>query len=147
MIPPRIAAVRLGEVCGTVLATAARTNESIWVLDADLGDCNGAEKFLMSHPSKFVEVGIAEQAAVSMAAGIAACGGRPFVFSFAAFLCYRALDQIRVCASQTRLPVTLVCSHAGGCCGRNGKTHSALDDLGILAALPSVSIWSPADAK
>jgi transketolase len=67
------------------------------------------------------------------------------VFSFAAFLCYRAYDQVRVCLSQARQPVTLVGSHSGGCSGRNGKTHAAINDIALMASLPGVRVWAPAD--
>ncbi|HEX8688346.1 MAG TPA: transketolase C-terminal domain-containing protein, partial [Pyrinomonadaceae bacterium] len=62
-----------------------------------------------------------------------------------AFLCYRAYDQIRVCLSQTRMPVTLVGSHTGGCSARNGKTHAALNDVALMSSLPHMRIWSPGD--
>jgi transketolase len=76
---------------------------------------------------------------------MAATGLLPCVFSFAAFLCYRAYDQIRVCLSQAHQPVILVGSHAGGLAGRNGKTHAALNDLALLLSLPAVRVWAPAD--
>jgi transketolase len=82
---------------------------------------------------------------VSAAAGIASCGGRPWVFSFAAFLCYRAYDQIRMCLSQANQPVTLVGSHSGGCAGRNGRSHAALNDLALMTSLPNMTVWAPAD--
>jgi transketolase len=88
--------------------------------------------------------GASEQCMVSMAAGLASCGARPWAFSFAAFLCFRAYDQIRVCISQTGAPVTLVGSHSGGCGGRNGKTHLALNDIAVVASLPGIEVWAPA---
>jgi transketolase len=82
---------------------------------------------------------------ISVAAGMADSGMRPFVFSFAAFLCFRAYDQIRICLSQACLPVTLVGSHAGGLAARNGKTHAAPNDLALMLSLPSMDVWAPAD--
>ena len=137
--------MRLGDHCGRYLAELARARGDVWVLDADLADSDGAVHFATEHPDRFVEGGIAEQSLVSMAAGMAACGARPWVFSFAAFLCFRAYDQIRVGLSQARQPVTLVGSHAGGCAGRNGKTHSALNDLALMTTLPGMRVWSPGD--
>lgn len=138
--------MQLGSVCANYLAAQVKTDKKIWVLDGDLADSYGAEHFAEQHPSNFISAGIAEQNMVSVAAGLATTGNHPWVFSFAAFLCYRAYDQIRICISQTKLPVTLVGSHAGGCCGRNGKTHVALNDIALMATLPNIDIWTPADA-
>lgn len=137
---------QLGSVCAKYLAAQANVEKRIWVLDGDLADSDGAEHFVAQHPMNFIAGGIAEQNMVSVAAGLAAAANHPWVFSFAAFLCYRAYDQIRIGISQTNLPVTLVGSHAGGCGGRNGKTHLALNDIAVMATLPNIEIWTPADS-
>ena len=123
----------------------ARTESALWVLDGDLADLYEATDFEAEFPDRFVMCGIAEQNMVSFAAGMAACGARPWVFSFAAFLAYRAADQVRVSLSQTNMPVVLVGSHAGGCAGRNGKTHMATGDLAVFTSLPGISVWTPSD--
>jgi len=135
---------RLGSYCGDELARIAHHDQRVCVLDADLADSDGADQFQRRHPDRFFQVGIAEQCMVSMAAGMASCGLRPWVFSFAAFVCYRAYDQIRLCVSAANQPVTIVGSHSGGCTGRNGKTHAAVNDLALMASLPNMSVWSPA---
>lgn len=137
---------QLAKVCGSYLVTKASSNSSIYVLDGDLADSDGAEIFAESLPERFIACGIAEQNMVSVAAGLASLQCRPWVFSFSAFLCYRAYDQIRVGISQTNLPVTLIGSHSGGCGGRNGKTHLALNDIAVMASLPGIHIWAPADS-
>src|SRR5438132_8273085 len=104
---------RLGDHCGQLLAELAGREPRLRVLDGDLADSDGAIHFARRHPERFIMSGIAEQAMVSMAAGMASCGLRPWVFSFAAFLCYRAYDQIRVCLSQSKQAVTVVGSHTG----------------------------------
>jgi transketolase len=139
--------LRLGDHCGLYLGDLAAQDPRIWVLDGDLADSEGAMHFAQRHPERFVMAGIAEQSMVSMAAGMASCGLRPWVFSFAAFLCYRAYDQIRVCLSQARQPVTLVASHSGGCSARNGKTHAALNDIALMASLPGMQVWAPAGPR
>ena len=136
---------RLADHCGRELARIADREPSIWVLDGDLADSDGAWHFAERHPGRFLMAGIAEQNMVSVAAGMASAGLRPWVFSFAAFLCYRACDQVRVCLSQARQPVVLVGSHSGGTSGRNGKSHSALNDLAIMLSLPRIQVWSPGD--
>lgn len=137
---------RLGDVCGLYLARLADADRRIWVLDGDLADSDGSARFFERHPDRFCMAGIAEQNMVSMAAGMASCGARPFVFSFAAFLCFRAYDQIRTSVCQGRQPVVLVGSHSGGCSGRNGKTHTALNDIAVMTTLPHMQVWSPACA-
>lgn len=137
---------RLAEACVDALTRFADTDARIWLVDGDLAPSYGVDRFAAVRPDRFVMAGIAEQNMVSMAAGMAACGARPWVFSFAAFLAYRAADQIRVSVSQTELPVALVGSHAGGCGGRNGKTHQSLNDLGVIGGFPHIEIWTPGDA-
>jgi transketolase len=136
----------LAERCALALAARAGADRRIRVLDGDLADSVGTDAFARAHPGAFIMGGIAEQNLVSMAAGMASCGLRPWVFSFAAFLGWRAADQIRVSVAQTALPVVMVGSHAGGCVGRNGKTHAALGDLAVMLALPTIEVWCPADA-
>ena len=138
--------MKLADHLGHTLARHAHTDERIHVLDGDLADSDGALHFARCHPGRFLMSGIAEQNMVSVAAGMAECGRRPWVFSFAAFLCYRAYDQVRVCLSQSRMPVTLVGSHAGGLSARNGKTHAAPNDLALMLSLPDMAVWAPADA-
>jgi transketolase len=136
---------RLADHCGEQLASSGEHDPRLWVLDGDLADSDGAMHFAERHPARFLMAGIAEQNMVSVAAGMANAGLKPWVFSFAAFLCYRAYDQIRVCMSQARQPVVLVGSHAGGQCGRNGKTHTALNDMALMLSLPCIQVWSPGD--
>lgn len=136
--------LRLADHCGLHLGGLAERDERIWVLDGDLADSDGAIHFAERHPGRFLMAGIAEQSMVSVAAGMASCGFRPWVFSFAAFLCYRAYDQVRVSVCQSGLPVTLVGSHSGGCSSRNGKTHAALNDVALMASLPGMRVWAPA---
>lgn len=137
--------MKLADTVGRTLADVAEREPRVFVLDGDLADSDGAIHFAQQHPQRFLMAGIAEQGMVSTAAGMAEAGLRPWVFSFAAFLCYRAFDQVRICLSQSKQPVTLVGSHAGGLAGRNGKTHAAPNDLALMLSLPNIAIWAPAD--
>lgn len=138
--------MKLADHAGLVLTEMARRDARIFVLDGDLADSDGALHFARSHPSRFLMAGIAEQNMISVAAGMSETGLCPYVFSFAAFLCFRSYDQIRVCLSQAPHPVTLIGSHAGGLSGRNGKTHAALNDLALMLTLPNMNVWAPADS-
>ncbi len=137
--------MKLADHAGKILAELAYADPRIFVLDGDLADSDGAIHFAQRHPQRFLMAGIAEQNMVSVAAGMAEAGMRPAVFSFAAFLCYRAYDQIRICLSQANQPVMLIGSHAGGLLGRNGKTHAAVNDLAVMLSLPEMQVWAPAD--
>lgn len=137
---------KIVDLIGLALAKHAQTDERIFVLDGDLADSDGAYHFAEQWPQRFLMGGIAEQNLVSVAAGMASAGRRPFVFSFAAFLCFRAFDQVRIGVSQSNQAVTLVGSHAGGLSGRNGKTHAAPNDLALMLSLPNIEVWAPADS-
>jgi transketolase len=136
---------RLCDVLGRELAHRGDFDGRLWAVDGDLADSDGAHFFASRHPERFVMAGISEQCAVALAAGLATGGKYPFVFSFAAFLCCRAYDQIRTCVSQTGLPVVLIGSHAGGCTGKNGKSHTILNDLALMTTLPGLQVWAPSD--
>lgn len=120
-------------------------DDRIFVIDGDLADSDGAICFANKRSDRFIMAGIAEQNMVSLAAGLAETGNRPRLFSFASFLCFRGYDQTRICLSQAGQPVALVGSHAGGLGGRNGKSHTALNDLSLMLTLPRLQVWAPAD--
>jgi transketolase len=138
---------RLAAAIADALSQATRDRDDLWVLDGDLGDSYGLyDEAHQPRFDRFLQVGIAEQTLVGAAAGLAAAGKSPWVFSFSAFLCHRASDQIRTCVAQPKLPVVLVGSHAGASAGANGSSHASLDDLGMLAAMGGIELWAPADA-
>src|SRR5947209_423967 len=124
---------RLAIHLAEMLAQASVGRSDLWVVDGDLGDSYGLyDEEDRPRFSRFVQVGIAEQTMVAVAAGLAASGQRPWVFSFSAFLCHRSADQIRTCVAQPKLPVVLVGSHAGAATGPNGSSHASLGDLGVI---------------
>jgi transketolase len=138
---------RLAVEIADALSLAARERDDIWVLDADLGDSYGLyDDAHRPRFARFLQTGIAEQTLVGAAAGLAAAGKLPWVFSFSAFLCHRAADQIRTCVAQPGLPVVFVGSHAGAATGTNGCSHASLADLGVLGAIGGIELWAPADA-
>jgi transketolase len=137
---------RLAVEIADALSLAARERDDIWVLDGDLGDSYGLyDDHQQPRFARFLQVGIAEQTLVGAAAGLAAAGKLPWVFSFSSFLCHRAADQIRTCVAQPALPVVLVGSHAGAATGVNGCSHASLGDLGVLSAIGGIELWAPAD--
>jgi transketolase len=137
---------RLGVHLADALADASAGRSDIWVIDGDLGDSYGLfDEECRPRFSQFLQAGIAEQSMVAVAAGLATTGMRPWVFSFSAFLCHRAADQIRTCVAHQQLPVVLVGSHAGAATGPNGSSHASLGDLGVIGSIGGIAQWAPAD--
>lgn len=137
--------MKLAEHLADLLCEHAATDEAIFVLDGDLADSNGADRFAARYPERFLMAGIAEQNLLGVAAGLASTSVKPWAFSFAAFLVYRAYDQIRVSVAQSLQPVVLVGSHAGALAARNGKSHATLNDIALMSTLPHLEVYAPAD--
>lgn len=131
---------------GEALADIAARTPRLVVLDPDV--CTSTQTALLraSCPGQFISAGIAEANAVCMAAGLAACGFIPWVSTFAAFLATRSLDQVRSSVAHTGLPVKLNGAYGGLPSGRGGATHSMMEDIAIMRALPGVIVLSPADS-
>ncbi len=128
----------------TLVALAGRHPELV-VLDADLASDCRVRAFELAHPERFVEVGIAEQDMVSMAAGLARQGLLPVVNSFASFLASRANEQIYNAASE-EARIVYACHYAGLIPAGPGKSHQSLRDASLFAALPNVAIVHPGTA-
>jgi transketolase len=116
------------------------------VLDADLASDCRIRAIELEQPSRFIEVGIAEQDLVSMAAGLARQGLLPVVNSFAAFLASRANEQIYNQASEGT-KVVYALHYAGVIPAGPGKSHQSIRDVSLLGALPNVAIVQPANSE
>jgi transketolase len=128
------------------LVKIAETKPSIVGIGCDITASVGMASFASKFPERFFSVGIAEQNALTIAAGMALAGKIPFVASYATFIAMRTLDQIRVSVCYNHLPVKIGGAHAGISVGPDGATHQALEDMAALRALPNMVILSPADA-
>jgi transketolase len=137
-IAPRVA---WGE---TMIELADRYPDFL-LLDGDLANSTRADILNNARPDRFLEMGIAEQNMVGVAAGLVAVGFVPWVSSFAAFIASRDLDQIRVVVAQPRLNVKLVGGYSGILTGSTGKTHQSVDDIAIFRAMPNMTVIVPAD--
>ncbi len=129
----------------TSLTEVATTRSEIILLDGDNSTSSQADIFAAAHPDRFLEMGIAEQNMVGVAAGLATLGYVPFVNAYACFQVYRAHDQIRVLVAQTGLPVRFVAGAAGLLFGSAGKTHQTPDDVAIMRAMPGMTVVCPGD--
>jgi len=132
-------------VLGDTLAELADDDKRIVVLDGDVGVSTGVADFEASHPDQFLQMGIAEQAMLGVAAGLATVGFVPVVSSFACFAVGRAFDSIRVLIAQPGLNVKIAGGFAGLLTGKTGKTHQMFDDVAIMRTLPKVTVLAPAD--
>jgi len=97
------------------------------------------------YPNRFFQAGVAEQNMVSMAAGLSLEGKIPFASTFAAFIPYRTLDQIRISVCYPKLNVKFGSTHAGLTVGEDGATHQALEDIAIMRSLPNMTVVVPCD--
>lgn len=128
------------------LLKAAAIYPEIIGLGSDITSSVGMDKFAKAYPDRFYSLGIAEQNAMTVAAGMAMTGKIPFVASYATFIVMRTLDQIRVSLCYNNLNVKIGGAHAGISVGPDGATHQALEDIAALRAIPNMTILSPADA-
>ena len=130
---------------GDALRQLVDERPELVVLDADLASDCRIRTIELEQPSRFVEVGIAEQDMVSMAAGLARQGLLPVVNSFASFLASRANEQIYNQASEGT-KVVYALHYAGLIPAGPGKSHQSLRDISLLAAVPNVTIAQPANS-
>jgi transketolase len=136
----------LRDVFGDTLVSLGSTNPNVVVLDADLANSTKADKFAMAYPSRFLQMGIAEQNCVGVAVGLASLGFVPWLSSFTVFFTHRAIDPIRMLVAQTRANVKIGAAYAGLMTGLTGKTHQDVEDLAIMRAMPDMTVLAPADA-
>lgn len=133
------------EVFGHTVSELADHDPRIVMLDGDLGSSTKADIFEQAHGDRFLQMGIAEQNMIGVAAGMATMGLMPFISTFVSFAVVRPLDQVRVQIAQTGANVKLTAGYAGLFTGMAGKTHHIVDDISIMRAMPGIVTISPAD--
>ncbi|MGN6691532.1 MAG: transketolase C-terminal domain-containing protein, partial [Sphingopyxis sp.] len=130
-------------VFGETLAKLAETDKRIVAITAAMPSGTGVDKFAKAHPDRTFDVGIAEQHAVTFAAGLAAQGMRPFAAIYSTFL-QRAYDQVVHDVAIQNLPVRFAIDRAG-LVGADGSTHAGSFDVTYLATLPNMVVMAAAD--
>jgi transketolase len=120
-------------------------NPGVVVLDADLSVSTQTNKFAGKYPSRFINVGCAEQNLMGVAAGFAIAGKIPFASTYAIFS-MRAWEQIRNTIAHDKLSVKIAVSHAGLTNGPDGASHQSLEDLALMRVIPNMSVINPCDA-
>jgi 1-deoxy-D-xylulose-5-phosphate synthase len=130
-------------VFGETLAKLAETDDRICAITAAMPSGTGVDKFAKAHPERAFDVGIAEQHAVTFAAGLAAQGMRPFCAIYSTFL-QRAFDQVVHDVAIQNLPVRFAIDRAG-LVGADGATHAGSFDVTYLSTLPNMVVMAPSD--
>lgn len=130
---------------GDVIIDIAAENEKIFVIDCDIGKSMKTVGFSQKYPERHINVGIAEQNAAGVAAGLATLGKIPIVSTYAVFGSMRMLEQIRTSACYAELNVKVFCSHGGLTPANDGPTHQAIEDFGIYRTIPNMTVIMPAD--
>jgi transketolase len=126
------------------LTLLAEEDDKVFLIIGDLG-FGVIENFERRFPNQFLNAGVAEQNMMGMAAGLASAGYKVFVYSIGNFPVFRCLEQIRNDICYEELDVSIISIGAGLSYGTLGYSHHAIDDIGVMSALPGMTIYSPAD--
>lgn len=132
---------------GQALLELARLDPRTVVVSADTQDLLGIRPYIAQHRARFVELGIAEQNAIGVAAGLATTGMRPYVCAYAPFITARSMEQLRNDVAYARQRVVIGAAASGVSLGVAGGTHHALEDLALLRSFPNMTVIVPADAE
>lgn len=130
---------------GESLVALAEQDPALLVLDADLSSATMTKNFSKAYPDRFFNMGIAECNMIGVAAGLAACGKKPFANTFAMFAAGRAWEQVRNSVAYPRLNVKVVGSHGGLSVGEDGATHQCIEDFALMRAIPGMLVLCPCD--
>ena len=130
---------------GAGLLEAARRNPKVVGLTADLTGSLKMDAFAAEFPERFFQCGIAEANMIGVASGLALSGLVPFAGTFANFASARVLDQVRMAVCYGRTNVKIAASHAGITLGEDGATHQTMEDIGMMRALPGMTVINPWD--
>ncbi len=130
---------------GLAAVEIAKENQKFITLTADVSTSAGLERMKKNYPEQYLDVGIAEQNMMGIAAGFASEGFDVVTATFAPFQSMRCLEQIRVNLGYMGGKVTMVGLASGMVLGTLGNTHCCFEDIGVLRSIPNIAIVSPAD--
>ena len=128
-----------------VLMEAAKTDKDIVALCSDSRGSASFTPFAEQYPEQFVETGIAEQNLVSISAGLAKCGKKPYAVSPACFLSTRSYEQCKIDAAYSNTNVKLIGISGGISYGALGMSHHSAQDIAAMAAIPNMRVFLPSD--
>ena len=136
---------RTREGFGHGLLDLGEKNAKVVVLVGDLSGSTNVSFFAQKYPDRFIQVGIAEQNMMCVAAGLAAVGKVPYLATYGAFAACRSADQIRVTVAYSDLPVKIGGAHGGISVGPDGATHQAMEEIAIIRSIPNMKMIVPCD--
>lgn len=123
----------------------ATKNPEIYIVVSDISPAGSMAKFTTQYPDRFINVGVAEQSMIGIAAGLALKGCQPFAYTIATFSLYRPFEMVRDDLGYQNLPVTVVGMGAGVIYSTLGGTHHTQEDIAIAGAIPNMQIIAPCD--
>ena len=131
---------------GHGLVELGKKNENVVVLGADLTGSTRCDWFRDEFPERFIQVGIAEQNMMCIAAGLSLVGKIPFASTYSVFCPGRNWDQIRISVAYNKANVKFTGAHSGISVGPDGATHQGLEDIAITRCLPNMTVLAPCDS-
>lgn len=137
----------LGQAASQALSECVQENDKIVVLNCDVAKSVGIRDFGKEHPEQFIQLGISEQDMFLMAGGLAASGFIPVVTTFAKFGSLRVAEQISTFIAYPKQNVKILVSHGGISPAQDGVTHQAVEDLGVIRAIPGMTVMEPYDGN
>lgn len=132
---------------GKYLVELGKKYNNLIALEADLKESTQSIQFQQAYPERYLEMGIAEQNMIGVAAGLALDGKIPVVHSFACFISMRGCEQVRTTVAYPKLNVKFLVTHGGISPGTAGTTHHAIEDIAIMRAIPNMVVCVPGDTK
>ena len=138
--------IDLHKKIGDILCELGEEDERIYVLDSDLSKSTTSAKFRDTFPDRFIETGISEASAMSIASGIASEGQIPFYVNFAILVSGTPWTQLRQ-AAYASLNVKIIATHTGMDDGPDGASHHANEDIAIVRSIPNVKVLVPSNVK
>lgn len=132
-------------IFGQAILAVAKYHPEMLVISADLGNSSGLARFKNQYPERFLNVGIAEQNMIGVAAGLAKEGFNVFVTSFAPFVTMRACEQVRMNLGYMQMNVKAVGIGSGVSMGFLGNSHYGIEDVAVMRSIPNVTVVCPAD--
>ena len=133
------------EAYGQALAELGDLRDDIVVLDADLSKSTKTVEFAKKFPTRFFNMGIAEQNLIGAACGLSTTGKIPFVSTFAVFATGRGFEIIRNSVCYPNLNVKICATHAGITVGEDGATHQMIEDISLMRTIPNMTVMSVSD--
>ncbi|NLL56703.1 MAG: transketolase family protein [Clostridiales bacterium] len=137
--------IEMRAVYAEELKKLMQKDQNVVVIDADLAKANGTWALRNDFPDRAIDVGVAEQNMMGIAAGLASYGFKPYINSFAPFSTRRICDQITLSGCYAKQNVKIIGSDPGISAELNGGTHMGLEDIGVIRSIPDIVIFEPVD--